>query len=681
VQEFGFLRREGRWTGLRLGGAEVDISSERGVEGLFGTGRFHARLVLELAGPGAALTAHNSEPLAADEGPERCALRVPVTFRDSDGGYCGDGLQEISALADGTLLLGLGVRVLRPADHGGVRAVGWRLSLGEGVRIAATAAAAGRMAPETQPRACRFEEVGDWAVLSAGERFVGVYWGRELEGWADPLGGEGVWAKVGDGERAPFYHGWENYLRQWHGPRGWRARGGARVLLQPDGLLLAWHAGPGAELAPLDPEPGMHFSGAVALLPAATEAEARRRLEALAAPLVPRADGARVAGFDYLEGSYRVRRTGERCRVTFPPDPLARRVLLRADGPPAAAVACRAGGKAIRPQLVSVGRVDDPYGPHEGRPDSGGRPTLAAFERPAERVELGVELSESEPTVVEVADSDGVSLSYLAQDERRELLIFSSLAPERPLGRLSLGDLKLRGLRLPGASRAAVAVLPLHWFLMNAPSRYHSASRLEAWEIAENGPDAVRLRLTALNPGGNVRSSVEMHLPRPESGLLRLEVATRLEVLGEFAVPHFQFCNLFPEPGRQPADWSYAETLAVAGDRTWVVENRAPVEEAAEGERFREFRPPFFLAQYAAEGGNFALLVTAAEPAEAALGYELCRCWLDNHLFVCFPEGGPPVGARYAVDYQLALWGGEHTSRKEVKELAAASLASGRLEL
>ena len=72
--------------------------------------------------------------------------------------------------------------------------------------------------------------------------------------------------------------------------------------------------------------------------------------------------------------------------------------------------------------------------------------------------------------------------------------------------------------------------------------------------------------------------------------------------------------------------------------------------------------------------------MTSARPAGAPLGYELCRCWLDNHLFVAFPEGRAPSGTRYEVDYQLAVWGGSHTTRDEVKELARASLASGRLD-
>jgi len=405
-------------------------------------------------------------------------------------------------------------------------------------------------------------------------------------------------------------------------------------------------------------------------------------MEALASPVTPETEGAAVCGFDYLEGSYRFRRTGESCKVTLPADPLARSTVVRIDGPPSAAVACSVNGDLARPQLVSVGRVDDPYGPHEGRPDANGRPVLAQFEKPAERVELGVQLSKDAPTTVEVGESEGISLSYLAQDDRRELLLFSHL-DERPLGRLSLADLKLRDLRLPGRERATMSILPLYWLLMNAPSRFYSANLLEGWKIVGNGPEEINLALSALNPGEKIRSTVSLRLPAPMADLLRMEVSCKLEILEEFSVPHFQFCNLFPEQSRLPGDWSHAETLAMTRDELWVVENRKPAGDAStvEGRRFRDHVAPFFLSQYAAPGGNFALLVTASTPTGQQLGYELCRCWLDNHLFMTFPGSGPEVGASYEVNYQLGLWGDGATAREDVRKLAEASVASCRLEL
>jgi hypothetical protein len=609
--------------------------------------------------------------LPADEGPQRTAVRLPLSLSAGET-YCGDALQEVTVLPGGVVLMGLGVRLIAESGIGALRSAGVSLHVSEEPCELLSAEAG-----EAQGKLRAFADAGDCEVLRVGGRFLGVYWGRDLKGWCDPLGGEGLWPKIGDGRTAPFFHGWENYLRQWHEPRGWRARETGGLLLKGDSLTLAWHHGSDLPL-----EGATHFSGALALAWAGSEDEVRARMAALASPLAPEAEGARITGFDYLEGSYRFRRTGRNAKITLPADPLARRALVRVDGPPAAAVSCSVNGESARPQLVSVGRVDDPYGPHEGRPDSGGRPVLAQFERPAERVEVGATLSKEEPTVFEVAESEGVSLSYLARDDRRELLLFSHL-DEKPLGRLSLADLKLRDLRLPGAPRVAAAIVPLYWFMMNAPSRYHSANLLESWELLRNGPEELRLSLSALNPGGKVRSTFDVTIPAPRAGELRMEMRAELEVLGEFNVPHFQFCNLFPEPSRMPGDWDHAETLAASGDRLWVVENRKPAGGAStvEGKRFKECRAPFFLSQYACAGGNFALLVTSVDPGDTQLGYELCRCWLDDHMYVIFPEGGPTVGSRLEVRYQLALWGGSEVTRDRVREMSAASLASGRLEV
>ncbi len=677
MTEFGFLRVDSLGVGVRSGGRELCLDAwGTGASRLTGEGgEPDASLALKVScvGPGGEekpVGADALRALPADEGPERAAVRLPLSLSAGET-YCGDALQEVTVLPGGVVLMGLGMRLIAESGIGALRSagVGLHVSREPFELLGASGAADGKL------RA--FADAGDFEVLRVGNRFLGVYWGRDLKGWCDPLGGGGLWDRIGDGKTAPFFHGWENHLRQWSEPRGWRARETGGLLLEGDSLTLAWHHGSDLPL-----EGATHFSGAVALSWGQSEDEVRAKMEALASPLVPEAGGARVTGFDYLEGSYRFRRAGRNAKVTLPADPLARRALVRVDGPPAAAVSCSVNGESARPQLVSVGRVDDPYGPHEGRPDSNGRPVLARFEKPAERVEVGVALSKDAPTVLEVAESQGVSLSYLGQDDRRELLLFSHL-DEGPLGRLSLADLKLRDLRLPGAPRVAAAIVPLYWFMMNAPSRYHSANLLESWEVLSNGPEELRFSLSALNPGGRVRSTFDVSIPAPEPGSLRMDVRAKLEVLGEFNVPHFQFCNLFPEPSRMPEDWGHAETLAASGDRLWIVENRKPTGGAstAGGKRFKECGAPFFLSQYACVGGNFAILVSSVDPGDTQLAYELCRCWLDDHMYVVFPEGGPAVGSRLEVRYQLALWGDGSVARDRVRELAAASLASGRLEV
>ena len=327
MKRLGFIQSEESAAGYVLpGGVGFTAvgSGLWGVEG--GPAGFHLGPVLDLTGE-LALPAglRTGRPVAAAEGPERCALRLSSRIEDAEERYLGDCIQELSLPAEDLLLLGVGLRF--PGAAPGLRAarVGWGLQLDSQCAIAA--------AHGSPPRsgANRFEEAGDWLVIEGEKGFLGIHWGRDLPGWVDKLGGEGLWARIDGRDVAPFFHGWESHLRQWHGPHGWRARPGAALLadqagLADDWLTLCWHQGSELEL-----EPGAHFSGALALTWSEDEAEVRRRLEALAAPLAPSAEGAALVGFDYLEGSYRLRRTAKKCIVTFPADPLARRALVRVD--------------------------------------------------------------------------------------------------------------------------------------------------------------------------------------------------------------------------------------------------------------------------------------------------------------------------------------------------------------
>jgi len=679
VRSFGFIQSEESSEGFLLPGRAGFTASGGGVWGLEdGPVGFHLGPVLDLSGDlEGPVRLRTGRPLAAAEGPERCAARLPARIEDAEERYVGDCIQEISLAGEDLLLVGIGLRF--PGAVPGLRArrLGWGLQLDPDCAVVAAAGA------PPGSGACRFGDVGDWLIVRDVRGFLGVFWGAEQDGWCARLGGEGLWSRIDGRDLAPFFNCWESQLRQWHGPNGWQARPGAALLVDQPGLAgdwmtLCWHQG-----SDLTIEPGAHFSGALALTWSEDEAEVRRRLEALAAPVTPSADGAAVVGFDHLEGSYRFRRTGKKCAVSFPADPLGRSALVRVDGAPAAAFACSVDGAAARPQLVSVGRTDDPYGPNDGRPDGYGRPVLAARERPAERAELAVRLSPSGPTRVEVAEAEGLSLSCLSQDDRRELLLWSTRDASAPLGRLSLHDLRLRDLRPPGLGRPAAACLPLYWYLMNAPSPWHSANLLESWELVENGPGAVRLRLAAANPGRAALSTFDVGFALTPSGALALDVAARLEVAGAFPVPHFQFMNLFPEKARMPEEWTHDETLAASSGFLRAVDNR----EGSKGLRKVEFQPPFLLAQYAARphgpagAGNLAVLVTSCRPAGTPCAYELCRCWLDDHFYVAFPGGAPAAGSTYEVRLQAAVWPDRGEGRAGMEALAGRALASGRLEV
>lgn len=619
-----------------------------------------------------------SAPARSDiEGPWHVACRVLSRLEDDEGRYCGDGLLELSLPAAGMLMVGAALRVICSDGRFRVRRMGLRLVAGNGwSAVTPRGLAAGG-------KALGLAEAGELAILRRGGSFLGLYWGRDLPLWCDRLGGgEGPWAPLEGGQRPPFYQGWESHLRQWPAPRGWRARAGSAVAAADNGVMLAWRADGAAPDAAPD-EPVLNCSGAAAILCAPSEEEIRRLAATLAAPLAAEVAGAVPVGLDLVEGTSRFRRTAAGCALTLPADPLGRCLTVRLDGPPTAAFACSVDGGPAVPQLVSIGRTDDPNGPDDGRPDGNGRPVLASEEAGAERLELSVRLSPERPTRVEVAEANGLSLSWLGQDDRRELLLWSSRDPEAPLGRLSLHDLRLRDLRLPGADWPAAACLPLYWYMMNAPSPWQSANLLRSIGIRENGPERVRLALSSVNPDGALLSTCEAELRLSESGALLCDVRTRLEVRGRFPAPHLQFLNLFPEATRDPRRWLRDRTHFACGDLARTVDHR----ENDGGLKRVSLTTPCFMAQYpdgrraGAEQGLLAVLIEAVRPERAGTGlsYELCRCWLDNHFDILFPEGGPAPGSVFEADFQVVFAPGIRSDR-EVGDWAARSLASGRLE-
>lgn len=671
MSQFGFALADGNYAGcLRAG--QVGFGSDGSLWiGHDGVARFVMTPKVELHGLEKSVCCFRTQrPRFNAQGRAHLSVQLPVTVQTCEGEYRGDCIEEVSMAGEEMLALGIGLRLPGVISGMAAKEVSWEIQ----------APGADRVIPMTGAE--RFEDLGNWVILGGDQQFLGVYWGSEAPFWCDRLGGEGLWAKLGDGTRAPFYHGWETHLRQWHEPRGWHAQDSARVLLRPvqEGLRLAlcWHHG--SDLA-LDAT--CHFSGVVALTWANDQSVVRARLEALAAPVKPSAKGAAVVGFDYLDGTYRFRRTDKQCEVTFPPDPAGRTAVVRVDGPASAAFACMVDDRPVAPQLVSIGRTDDPYGPHDGRPDGGSRPVLAAQERPAERVEVAVQLSPQRPTRVGIAQTRGLSMSYLSQDDRQELLLFCSDDPDRPLGRLSLQDLRLRDLRPPQMVRPAVACLPLYWYLMNAPSPWHSANQLNAWEIRRNGPDVVALQLVGANPGRALLSTFDVEISLSSSGALNLDVTAQLEVKGRFPLPELQFLNLFPENTRMPEEWTHDETMLAGKEFLRAVDNRGDARTFSGV----KFKPPFFLAQYstrrypAGTAGNLALLVTECSPADLPLSYEPCPCWLDNHLQVLFPAGEPQIGVPYTVHYRVAIWPDDGLGREGIAEMYRRSLVSGALEV
>ena len=85
---------------------------------------------------------------------------------------------------------------------------------------------------------------------------------------------------------------------------------------------------------------------------------------------------------------------------------------------------------------------------------------------------------------VEVGPRPGLWLASQRWDERQNLLLFSSAHPQGNLGSLSLLELKMRDLKIPGYSEPVMARLPLYWFQANAKSAHHCLNHPKANRFA-----------------------------------------------------------------------------------------------------------------------------------------------------------------------------------------------------
>jgi hypothetical protein len=86
------------------------------------------------------------------------------------------------------------------------------------------------------------------------------------------------------------------------------------------------------------------------------------------------------------------------------------------------------------------------------------------------------------------------------------------------------------------------------------------------------------------------------------------------------------------------------------------------------------------VALYGGPAGNTFALSRPLVTAGASGGYQLCGCWLDNHLFLAGPGETIPAGTEFEVSLALAM---AQTSNvdSDVEEMGRRALATGVLEL
>lgn len=612
-------------------------------------GEFSIRAELE---GGTLCSACDPDPrlIPVEAGPHRLVLRAVQRLYDAEGVHLGDAMQETWAWADGSLYLngmlrlidsGRGGRLIG-ADAGLAFAEGWTPAEGEGIRL----------------------------VHEGGRRLAVVQYGEDCP-WAVPFGEEDPWERLGEGP--PYYRRWGPYYDQWGGEVGWSS-----MRLEEGPVLRGlWVEG---ELRERGPTEG--FRGSLALLAAGNEEELERKVRAFERPLRPSVEGGKLLFHSPLEGTIGIRKTGENLKVRFPADPEGREVRLQISGVGGRKGLHAAGGElGIGFPTTDGGVTDDPNGPDLLRPDDRHGPILTDGEvRPNEWLGT-VSLAGDRETEIELASAPGLQLVCRKWDDRQELLLFSSAHPQGNLGSFSLWDLKMRNLRIPGYADPVMARLPLYWFQANAHSAHHCLNAPEEVDLIENGPDAVRFRVAARNPAGTALSEVDVRIPFLEDQL-RIDMVCRFTALEAWDLPEVQYCNFFPEETREPGAWNSDRVLVMASDgqRTRIDHRAAGESRVLSGADFRYYEGDSFVALYGGPKGNIFALSRPGKIEGARPGYQLCGCWLDNHLFLSAGEGTIPAGTHYEVKLSLVM---AHTTGADgdIEEIGRRTLDSGEIAL
>ncbi len=87
-----------------------------------------------------------------------------------------------------------------------------------------------------------------------------------------------------------------------------------------------------------------------------------------------------------------------------------------------------------------------------------------------------------------------------------------------------------------------------------------------------------------------------------------------------------------------------------------------------------------FVALYGGPGGTILALSRAREIGDAQPGYQLCGCWLDNHLFLSAGKDAIAAGTTYEVELSLVM---AHTTTvdEDIEALGRRALNAGEIVL
>jgi hypothetical protein len=474
--------------------------------------------------------------LPLEEGAERVGVRSLWSLVDDAGTGYGEALQDVFVTRHGEVFLALALRIATRAplvvEHAALH-----VEL-EGVEQTAV------------------DEPG--LIARAGDLALLARWPAERARRYDTL----QWQQA----HSPFYERWPPLFDQWcldPETYGWSriAGAGGSIGAAENGRAsarVAWIDGGRVAATPQLDLRGLVWLGL------GPESDVRRLARAHEEPLAPTVEGGRLRSYDELDGAYEVAITGsDECAVEFPADPLARPLRVRVHGL-AAHGGLEVGPEADIQLLSERGRPDDPLVwvevPPHGRADE----ALVTLRARPDR-----------PTRVALRTREGLHVAYQRRDPRRRLTIHHPADRERPMVTIDLASLHLVDLRLPGQLQPAIHDAPLFWMRYLPKAAAHLANRLTTFELVESSPELVVVQLESETPDGLVRSRYRIEVPY-RADCAELRVRAELEGAAAWGLTSFEYADVFPENGIEPARWEYDRIAYVARDGVRVTHTRRP---------------------------------------------------------------------------------------------------------
>lgn len=625
-----FLREGPRLVRANAGAVAAAWSRAGGGAVALSHGGMRAELDVRLRGtlrgqPVELRQSHDPSPelLPLEEGDARVGVRSLWSFLGPDDEILGEGFQDAWLSRHGEVFLSVALRLARDAltvEHAALD-----IAL-EGV-------------DEVDCRA-------DALLATAGETGLLCTWPSGLRR-SDSL----LWR----GPRPPFYERWPPLFDQWSldpATSGWmRFAGGGpfvdEVAAGRGRIGLAWIDGQSVEAVPQLDLRGLLFLGL------GRPARLEQLAHAHAHPLAPTVHRGRLRAYEELDGAYEVAADGDACEIVFPPDAAHRPLRVRVFGLDAAAGFATSGGAELS-LLSERGRTDDPLVwvdvPAHGR---------------ADEALLAVDASADRPTRVALRRQEGLHVAYQRRDARRRLTVHHPADRDRPVAIVELASLHLRDIRLPGHEWPALHDVPLFWMRYLPKASAHVADRLSEVQLLEQSADAVALRIAATTPDGMVRSQYTLELPY-RANEVALRIRAELSGAASWALPTFEYADLFPEAGIDPAHWDYRQLALVRNDEVRIVEQTEPYPGLAEVVAFPQPVLDAMTVAHALPGcgpfsfgatgavvlagskrGTIVAIVRNPRPHELEHFATLCEHWADVHLDAA-AIGGRPVASETA---------------------------------